>query len=154
MLTPTCLIESHLWEAYQTDEQWEQLTVIWLQALSNETQHTYVGDISVVLTNNISIQRLNQIYRHKDTPTNVLAFPTSKDFTPISMLGDVVLAFETVLEESQASTKPFLNHTAHLFLHGVLHLLGYDHETPHDAEVMEALEIKILQQLSIPNPYL
>ena len=69
------------------------------------------------------------------------------------LLGDIVLAFETVQSEAKQEHKPFDNHVSHLVVHGLLHLLGYDHETDAEAEIMEALERKILARLAIPDPY-
>ena len=105
-------------------------------------------ELSVVLADDAFVQNLNRDYRDKDKPTNVLSFPQD---TP--MLGDVVLAYETVKREAEEQDKGFEDHLAHLLVHGVLHLLGYDHEDDKQAEEMEALEVEILSRLSIKNPY-
>jgi probable rRNA maturation factor len=103
-------------------------------------------------------RRLNRDYRGCDSPTNVLAFPVSaadeavSDGAPV-LLGDVVLAFETVAREAAEQCKPLGDHLRHLVAHGVLHLLGYDHEVPADAEIMEALEREIMNALGVPDPY-
>lgn len=115
-------------------------------------------ELSIVLADNAFVQNLNHIYRGKDKPTNVLSFPQN---TPESfekgehapILGDVILAFETVKSESISQNKKMKDHTAHLLVHGILHLLGFDHETADEAQRMETLEIKILDSLSIKNPY-
>lgn len=117
-------------------------------------------EISVLLTNDGFIQGLNRDYRGKDKPTNVLSFPQEEfiagnyaDIEGQIALGDVIFAFETINNEAIEQEKSFENHLAHLAVHGTLHLLGYDHEEDGDAEIMEALEIKILAELQIDNPY-
>lgn len=105
-------------------------------------------ELSVVLADDGFVQNLNRDYRDKDKPTNVLSFPQDSP-----MLGDVVLAYETVKREAEEQDKAFEDHVAHLLVHGVLHLLGYDHENDEDAEEMEALEVEILNGLVIANPY-
>ena len=95
-------------------------------------------------------------WRGKDKPTNVLsfpAFPLKPGMAPKPLLGDIVLAYETVRARLEAEAKPFENHLSHLIAHGLLHLFGYDHETDDEAEVMEALERQILARLAIPDPY-
>ena len=106
-------------------------------------------ELSVVLATDAAVQKLNKAYRGKDKPTNVLSFPAGDP----SLLGDVVLAYGTVAREARAEKKPFQNHVSHLAVHGVLHLLGYDHEKASEAETMEARETKILAGLGIPDPY-
>jgi probable rRNA maturation factor len=116
--------------------------------------------ISVLLTNDAHIQRLNYEYRGKDKPTNVLSFEGYDDATlnllppsePI-LLGDIVFSFDTVQREAVVQNKTFVDHVSHLFVHGLLHLMGYDHEEDEMAEVMEALEVRILHFFSINNPY-
>lgn len=117
-------------------------------------------ELSVLLADNDFIHTLNRKYRSKDKPTNVLSFPqaellvTDEDGLRGEIaLGDIVLAFETVAEEARSQKKTFEDHLAHLVVHGVLHLLGYVHESDADAEEMEALEVEILQGMKISNPY-
>jgi len=112
--------------------------------------------IDVTLTDDAEQRQLNRTYRGKDAPTNVLAFPQAETASPADMpvlLGDVVLAFETVRREAAEQKKPFADHLRHLVVHGVLHLLGFDHEKAADAAAMEAREIKILAGLGVPDPY-
>ncbi|MBU6505500.1 MAG: rRNA maturation RNase YbeY [Betaproteobacteria bacterium] len=97
-------------------------------------------------------QRLNRDYRHKDYPTNVLTFAYGREQD--TWQGDLVLCAPVVKAEARAQKKPLAHHYAHLVVHGLLHLQGYDHERARDAAAMEALEIEILERLSIPNPYL
>jgi probable rRNA maturation factor len=115
-------------------------------------------ELSVVLTDAAEQQRLNREYRGEDAPTNVLAFPAWGLQTCLPpgapvLLGDVVLAFETVLREAAEQAKPFADHLCHLVVHGVLHLLGYDHASPSQAAAMESLERSILAELGVPDPY-
>jgi probable rRNA maturation factor len=113
--------------------------------------------VDVTLADDAEQRRLNRTYRGKDMPTNVLAFPQRVPGSPRSdqpvLLGDVVLAFETVRREAAEQNKPFANHLRHLVVHGVLHLLGFDHENAAEAAAMESREIKILAQLGVPDPY-
>lgn len=108
-----------------------------------------VYEISLVLTNDTEIQELNRAWRGKDKPTNVLSFPQDED----ALLGDIILALGVVEREAAEQSKTLTDHTAHLTVHGLLHLLGYDHEEDNEAEEMEALEIAICQKLGIKNPY-
>jgi probable rRNA maturation factor len=113
-------------------------------------------ELSLVFTDDDAIQSLNAEWRQKDKPTNVLSFPAFPmapgDPLP-PMLGDIVLAYETVVREAELEGKPLENHITHLIIHGLLHLLGYDHETDAEAEEMEALERQALARLAIPDPY-
>jgi len=98
---------------------------------------------------------LNQQYRHKAGPTNILSFPfEAPPGIELAMLGDLVMCVPVIVQEALQQAKPVEHHWAHITVHGVLHLLGYDHIDDAEAEQMEALEIEILQQFNIPNPYL
>lgn len=110
--------------------------------------------VGVILTDDAELRRLNRDYRGKDASTNVLSFPMG-DAAPGGpvMLGDVVLAFETVAREAGEQQKALPDHLRHLVVHGVLHLLGFDHETDAEAEVMERREREILAGLGVPDPY-
>ena len=108
------------------------------------------GELSLALMDDAQIQILNKNYRGKDKPTNVLSFPSDG---PAPMLGDIVLALETVTREAAEKSITLEDHTIHLIIHGFLHLQGYDHETETEAGVMEALEIAALADLNIDNPY-
>ena len=111
------------------------------------------SEVSLALVNDAKIQSLNMQYRQKDKPTNVLSFPGAEidGFRPL--LGDIVLAYETIVREANEQTIKLEDHLVHLIVHGFLHLHGYDHENDVDAEMMEALEIKTLEGLGIANPY-
>ncbi|GGA89629.1 endoribonuclease YbeY [Brucella endophytica] len=113
-------------------------------------------ELSIVFTDDAAIQELNAEWRGKDKPTNVLsfpAFPVKAGDAPGPMLGDIVIARETVEREAALEKKPFDHHLTHLIVHGLLHLLGYDHENEEDAEEMENWERRILLALAIPDPY-
>jgi len=138
----------------------EKARVAILEALNVPDQ----GELSVALMNDLGIQALNKAYRGKDKATNVLSFPVIKpregagipqdqNEHPALLLGDIVLAYETILREADDKSVSFLAHCLHLFVHGFLHLLGYDHDTDAKAESMEALEIDLLEGLGIDNPY-
>lgn len=113
-------------------------------------------EISLMLSNDQTVRSLNRDHRGKDAATNVLSFPGDTD-TPHPgadiLLGDIILAWETVAAEAEAAYKPIEDHTTHLLIHGVLHLLGYDHECEEDATVMERIEVESLARLGLPNPY-
>jgi probable rRNA maturation factor len=106
--------------------------------------------LTVALSNDRRVQALNKRDRRKDKPTNVLSYPSGER----RVLGDVVLARQTVWREAREQNKTPADHVTHLVVHGTLHLLGYDHETGEaDAERMEALERRILKRLGIADPY-
>ena len=121
--------------------------------------------IGIILTDDSNVKTLNKNYRGKNQPTNVLSFPqigmknlrgaSLNIFPPRSEipLGDIVLAFQTILAESRKQGKFLENHVVHLIVHGTLHLLGYDHQRLKDANSMEKLECDILESLGYPDPY-
>jgi len=111
------------------------------------------AELAIVLTDDSAIRALNRAWRGIDKATNVLSFPTSRAGEGRALLGDIVLAYETIAREAGRQRKPFAHHVAHLAVHGFLHLLGYDHERAADAEAMEQAERDILQRLAIPDPY-
>ncbi|WP_068084739.1 rRNA maturation RNase YbeY [Polycladidibacter stylochi] len=113
------------------------------------------SEVSLVFTNDENIRVLNRQWREKDKPTNVLSFPGDEgDTLPFGpLLGDIVIAWETVQRESREMAIPFLHHLTHLMIHGLLHLFDYDHMTSEEAEEMEQEERIILAALEIPDPY-
>jgi probable rRNA maturation factor len=114
------------------------------------------AEVSVVLADDALVRRLNRQWRRIDSATNVLSFPAlDLELPPKApfLLGDVVLAFETVSREAQEQGKELADHMRHLVVHGILHLLGYDHDEPAGAEQMEALETQVLARLGVADPY-
>ena len=108
-------------------------------------------DVTVLLAADEAVARLNDQFRDKQGPTNVLSFPAPESAQP--HLGDLALALGVCAREAQEQGKPLDHHVSHLVAHGVLHLLGWDHQTDDEAEAMERLEREILAGLDIPDPY-
>lgn len=125
-----------------------------------ELQFSEDAEISIALSDNQHIQLLNKQFRGIDRPTNVLSFPVDENVDARQdknlvggLLGDIILASEIVAEEAARDGKPFADHVVHLTIHGLLHLLGYVHETDDDAKLMETLEIAVLAEMEIADPY-
>lgn len=118
------------------------------------------AEVCLLLTSDGAVRKLNAVYRGKDKPTNVLSFPSESDSgretTPRGgsrTLGDIAIAYGVTAREAKAESKTLTAHLSHLVIHGILHLLGYDHERDDDALIMERLERKILARLGISDPY-
>jgi len=114
------------------------------------------AEVSVLLTDDAHQRVLNLTWRDQDKSTNVLSFPAGMDAPPpgqLVVLGDIALAFETVHREAQDQHINLEDHFCHLLVHGMLHVLAFDHETAAQADVMEPLEIKVLNELGISSPY-
>ncbi len=109
------------------------------------------GGVAILLTDDATVADLNQRFRNKTGPTNVLSFPAPEN--PEGHLGDIALAYGVCAREAEEQGKPFAHHLQHLVAHGVLHLLGYDHLEEDEAEEMEDLERRILAGLGVPDPY-
>jgi probable rRNA maturation factor len=111
---------------------------------------------TILLTSDAEVRTLNHKWRGIDKATNVLSFPAPEapgDLESDDFLGDIAMACETVLREAAEQGTDPAHHLQHLTVHGLLHLLGYDHENPDDATEMETLEIEILARIGVPNPY-
>ena len=138
---------------------WE---IVCEQAAKAALESQWVGhtpvELSILLTDDAFVQNLNKQYCGRDKPTNVLSFPTGRSITSPMLqthVGDVVLAFETCRRESlkNYTNSSFPDHICHLIVHGVLHLLGYDHVIDAEAEKMEYLEVRILASLGVNDPH-
>ncbi len=109
------------------------------------------ASLTILLTNDESLKRLNRKFRGKNRATNVLSFPAAANGQ--SYLGDVAIAHGVTRKESERGSKPFSRHATHLAVHGVLHLMGHDHERTREARRMQRLEAIILAEFGIPDPY-
>ena len=158
------------------DERWENIVpevdVVCKKILTTTVEflndnYEYIWDaklpvsVNLMLSNDDVVQQLNLEFRNKDKPTNVLSFANIDDEnfevelqkTEVVELGDIIVALETLQNESGIKNISLVNHFSHLFVHGILHLFGYDHQNDDDADEMENMEILILQKLGVSNPY-
>lgn len=156
-------------ESWPSDTDWQALAeratrVAFAQTPYDELREVRVDvEISLRFADDVEVRSLNAAYRKKDNPTNVLSFPmvprdlletlSNSDDGEV-LLGDIVLARETCAREAAEKGIAFADHATHLIVHGTLHLLGYDHMEDHEAEEMEAMEVRALAGLGITNPYL
>jgi probable rRNA maturation factor len=146
-------------QAYEADEEMakaipsaEQVEA-WANAVL-AAENTGEQEVTVRFTDDEESQTLNHEYRGKDKPTNVLSFPFEvPPGIEMNLLGDLVICVPVIMREAQEQDKTPTNHYAHMVIHGILHLLGYDHIDDADADIMEAKEIRILASLNIGNPY-
>lgn len=140
----------------QQFNNWVLATIDYL--VENEQLEKMDYEVDIRIVDKVDSQQLNKEYRQKNMPTNVLSFPFDtpdifKQHQQRNILGDVVVCALIVEAEAQQQNKTIEQHWAHMIVHGVLHLLNYDHINNDDASIMEALEVKILSQLGYPNPY-
>ena len=130
----------------------EQQFQLWVDTVLKDANAD--SEIVIRLIDNEESAELNQQYRHKVGPTNILSFPfEAPEGIEMDLLGDLAVCAPLIAEEARQQGKPLLHHWAHITIHGVLHLLGYDHIENGEADEMETLEIALLSQLNIPNPY-
>ena len=125
-------------------------------AAAQAGQEALTGEVSILFTSDAEVRALNAAWRQKDMPTNVLSFPMAApdELADAAMLGDIVLAHGVCAREAAAKPVAIETHAAHLVVHGMLHLLGYDHETGEaEAEEMEQIERLALARLGIADPY-
>jgi probable rRNA maturation factor len=165
------MVDSPLWKAQRGVKAVLQRAISEAAAMAA----TSGGELAIVLTDDSAIRALNRDWRGQDQPTNVLSFPApapspSLPRKPgrvrlgapsgragerrVRLLGDIVIAYETMAREALAEQRPFRHHLAHLAVHGFLHLVGHDHVAKAEADAMEALEIAVLARLDVPNPYM
>ena len=157
------LIEDERWETLWPDAEAAIVALVdhMANALSDSPRWMDAeAELCVTLADNARVHELNREWRGKDKPTNVLSFalldgeePEEWQSQPIRALGDIILARETVQSEAAEKGITLVSHATHLIMHGILHLLGYDHISESDAEEMERLEIRLLADLGIADPY-
>ncbi|WP_157223663.1 rRNA maturation RNase YbeY [Caulobacter sp. AP07] len=144
------------------DEAWTQAepeaeALVWraAQAVLDAHEDIEGHGIVILLADDDSVRALNRDFRQKDYATNVLSFPSPQtpEANPEGQIGDIALAFGVCQREAAEQGKPLAHHLQHLVAHGVLHLLGYDHESDDEAQAMEAFEREILAGLDVPDPY-
>lgn len=154
------------------DDRWQALELPALATRAVQAVLDHAGlqnvELSLLVCDDARIMALNTDFRDKPTPTNVLSWPEedlsatqdgaqprapSPDPDGTICLGDIALAYDTCTREADAQGKPMRDHVTHLLVHGTLHLLGYDHMRDADAAVMESLEVKLLGNLGVPDPY-
>ncbi|MEQ9694715.1 rRNA maturation RNase YbeY [Shimia sp. SDUM112013] len=165
MLTDT-ILEDARWQEVDLDTLAERAAVAALAHLGLDPQDF---EIAVLACDDTRIADLNRDFRDKPAPTNVLSWPSDERGAALDgavpdppvpgfagmpeELGDIAIAFETCAREASAAGKPLADHVTHLMVHGVLHLLGYDHVRDKDATLMEGLETAILGKMGLPDPY-
>jgi probable rRNA maturation factor len=140
-------VEDQAWTAALPDAE----AVARRAAAASLTDELREAGITILLADDEAVRELNARFRAKDAPTNVLSFPAPEAFRP--HLGDIALAYGVCAREADEQGKPLADHLTHLTAHGVLHLLGYDHQDDAEAEAMEARERAILSGLGVPDPY-
>ena len=132
------------------DKRWKKYDIDFEKIANMVVGKKYAdAEVSITLTDDAEIHALNKMYRNIDKPTNVLSFELGDDV----LLGDIYISLDTVLREADDAHISVAAHTAHMVVHGMFHLLGYDHLTDAQARVMESKEIKVLKKLGIKNPY-
>ena len=143
-------IEDQDWVAERSEP--ELLTII-ETALGAAASHARAGRVDLLLTSDAEMQVLNRTWRDRDKPTDVLSFPSDDDAFETGFLGDIALGYGVMTADATSMSKSFNAHFSHLLIHGYLHLLGFDHQEPGEAEEMETLETKILAELGYSDPY-
>lgn len=147
-MTPEVTIQS---VTASNDIPTENMLTQWCHAAINELKESKELTIRIVDENESA--ELNQAWRNKTGPTNVLSFPYDDDFEHTKILGDLVVCAPVLEHEAKQQNKPLEAHWAHIIIHGSLHLLGYDHINSTDAEIMESKEQQIMANLGFKNPY-
>ena len=159
------IIENLWWENIINEFFEQKITLIVNQIIENTKNKNLRNkiSISILFTGDKKITQLNKKFKKIDFPTNVLSFPSGQNINTdnllnnddfVNFLGDIVISSDTLIKEANSEKKIPIYHLIHLFIHGILHLLGYDHENSCEAKVMETLEVKILKNLKISDPYI
>ena len=133
----------------------EKKILKWLESLEGhfeDIKNTQYS-ISIKFVSSKTMEKLNLEFLGNKSPTNVLAFPSQIEKDPFHSLGDIAICLQILVEEAKNQDKRLEDHLAHIFIHGVLHLVGYKHNTSSGAKEMESIEIKVLNKLGIDNPY-
>ena len=160
------VIENMWWQQI-IDKSIEKKLKLIIEKIIENTKSSILKNkfsVSILFTGDKKINQLNKKFRKINSPTNVLSFPSMTtniiqnifldlDCNTSNFLGDIIISSETIIKEANYENKIEEDHFIHIFIHGFLHLLGYDHEKICDAKIMEKLEIKILKSLNINNPY-
>ena len=146
------LRHAEVWRGALTDAALKCAALAAFLTAPPSTQGTY--EVTILLTDDAEMRTLNRAWRGKDAPTNVLSFPSSNTPPVPGALGDIVLAYETIRDEGRCTNTAFSDHVSHLVIHGLLHLLGFDHMNEDDAARMEALERDALASIGVADPYL
>ncbi len=145
-------VESPLWETFgEAEDLARQAAGAVLSHVGTDIRPG--AELSLLFCDDATIKALNRRWRGQDKPTNVLSFPSGATTQETQSLGDIAIAFETMAREATQEDKPLAAHFLHLTVHGLLHLLGYDHETDDEAEAMEEIERRILADLGVDDPY-
>ena len=161
------IINETLWETVLPNYQnlTSQITDLTVNFINDDDNLDFIKNKQLIfnlcLSNDDEVHSLNKEFRGLDKPTNVLSFANidSDDFEELIAsnneieMGDIIISLQTLQKEATKKNISLHNHFCHLLIHGILHLLGYDHIEDHDAEIMEGYEIKILEKLNISNPY-
>lgn len=152
------IIEDDAW--CQLSNSFEFLAMAAVKALEVQSNSNpkNLYEIAIMLSTNAHVKYLNKTYRNKNKSTNVLSFPINENINETSNdglthIGDIILAHDTIMKEAQQEGKKPKDHIIHLIIHGVLHLLGYDHEDEHDAQDMEKEESRLMLALGLRDPY-
>tara|TARA_Y200000002_G_C22556645_1_gene610630 strand:- start:64 stop:582 length:519 start_codon:yes stop_codon:yes gene_type:complete len=155
ILSIEAIIDESLWDRQLIFDFQKTLNKISFEIYkSSDLMNTNkINSVSVLFAGDKKIIELNNRFRKINLPTNVLSFPSFIERNKKIFLGDIIFSAETIFKEAKRDKKSCNNHLIHLFIHGFLHLLGYDHQTEDNAKIMEGLEIKILKTLKIDNPY-
>tara|TARA_B100000482_G_scaffold65284_1_gene45742 strand:+ start:935 stop:1402 length:468 start_codon:yes stop_codon:yes gene_type:complete len=135
----------------------QEEAISWFSGLKEEYEESIskIGlcSFNLAFLTKAEIQNMNKRFAGKDKPTNVLSFPSNEDLTAERFLGDIAICSELIVEEAVSQGKETQDHLIHIFVHGVLHLLGFDHEERSSAEKMESLEIRVLKKIGVADPY-